>query len=112
MSERDYYFKDGKHYMVGGIVHPTIVQFSTGTFIVPWWISVPQNTTMDDVVWVKDTKYSQSKPDYVEVKSGSSDEKYRITKHGAKYHCTCPGYWRSKEHVCKHIKQVIKDKSL
>ena len=113
MSERSYYFKDGKHHVIGGNVSPVIINLVDKSSIVPWWVNVPLNTTLNDIVWIReDNEYIQLKPDFIEITSSSSGEKYKITKRVHTYHCTCPGYWRSKDHVCKHIKQVIKEKSL
>lgn len=113
MSEHSYYFKDGKHYVTGGIIPPMIVNLVNKSAIIPWWINVPLDTTLNDIVWIREDNESvQIQPEFIEIKSSSSNEKYRITKRINKYHCTCPGYWRSKDRVCKHIKQVIKEKSL
>jgi hypothetical protein len=113
MSERSYYFKDGKHYVTGGIIRPMLINLVDKLAIIPWWVNVPLNTTLDDIIWIReDNEPVQTQPEFIEIKSSSSNEKYRITKKINKYHCTCPGFWRSKDRVCKHIKQVIKEKSL
>jgi len=113
MSERSYYFKDGKHYVVGGIIPPMIVDLTRTLAIIPWWVDVPFGTTLNDIVWIREDNESvQMQPEFIEIKSNSSNEMYRITKRVNKYYCTCQGYWRSKDRVCKHIKQVIKEKSL
>jgi hypothetical protein len=110
MDEREYYFKDNKHHVIGGIIPPHIIKLSGKTSIVPWWVEVPDNTTLEDIVWVRKEKTTNTKPGYFEIKSSSGKETYRVTKTpNNKYHCTCPGYWRSKDHICKHIKQVINE---
>jgi hypothetical protein len=112
MSERGYYFKDNKHYVTGGSIPPMLVNLIDKMSIIPWWVNVPLDTTLNDIIWIKEDK-EQIKPNYFEIKSSSSNEVYCVTKRpNNKYHCTCPGYWRSKDHICKHIKQVIKEKSL
>jgi hypothetical protein len=113
MSERSYYFKDGKHYVTGGIIRPMLVNLVDKLAIIPWWVNVPLDTTLNDIVWIREDNESiQMQPEFIEIKSSSSNEKYRITKRIDKYHCTCQGYWRSKDRVCKHIKQVIKENTL
>lgn len=113
MSERSYYFKDGKHYVTGGIIPPMLINLVDKLAIIPWWINVPLNTTLNDIVWIREDNESvQMQPEFIEIKSSSSNEMYRVTKRVNKYYCTCQGYWRSKDRVCKHIKQVIKEKTL
>lgn len=113
MSERSYYIKDGKYHVVGGIIPPMLVDLVDKLAIIPWWIKVPLGTTLTDIVWIREDNESvQIEPKFIEIKSSSSNEMYRITKRVNKYYCTCQGYWRSKDRVCKHIKQVIKEKSL
>jgi len=112
MSERSYYFKDKKHYAVGGTVPPSLIDLNNKKSIVPWWVNVPLETTLEDVIWIKEDKQIQVESDYFEIKSSSSNEIYRVTKKpDNKYHCTCQGYWRSKDRICKHIKQVINENS-
>lgn len=111
MSERSYYFKDGKHYVTGGIIPPIIINTASTYSIVPWWVEIPIGTTLDDIVWVKENIES-TQSNSIEFKSSSSNDIYFVTKRLNKHHCTCPGYWRSKDRVCKHIKQVIKENIL
>ena len=58
--------------------------------ICPWWVNVPLNTTLDDIVWIKDDG-TQTKPksDTIEVKSSDGSSKYIIRKVDNKYHCSC-----------------------
>jgi len=108
MAEREYEFKDGKHYVKGGHVPPMIVDLVTKKAIIPWWINVPLNTTLDDIVWIREDKVEvKPQSNIIEVASSSGEGKYQIKKVGNKYQCNCPGYWRSKDRVCKHIKQII-----
>jgi hypothetical protein len=44
---------------------------------------------------------------WIEVDSNSGGGKYQIQKIGDTYKCNCPGYYRSKDRICKHIKQII-----
>jgi hypothetical protein len=105
--ERSYYFKDGKHYVVGGIIPPVLFNFVDKLAICPWWVNVPLGTTFDDIVWIKDDgTQTNPKPNNIEVKSSDGSSKYIIKKVGDKYHCSCPGYYRAKDRICKHIKQL------
>jgi hypothetical protein len=91
-------------YHVQSSLRPAIVKLSKGTFVVPAWVEVPKDTTLDQIIWENE---SQPKPDSNIIKvEGSSGSTYFIQKIGNKYKCSCPGYFRSKDRVCKHIKQL------
>lgn len=108
MDKHVYQFKDGKHYITGGISHPAIAHLLNKSVILPFWIDVPSDTTLDDIVWTKSVN-TKPKPisNIIEVSSSSGEGKYQIQKIGNTYKCNCPGYWRSKDRICKHIKQII-----
>lgn len=108
MIEREYEFKDGKHYVKGGMIPPMIVDLVTKKAIIPWWVNVPLDTTLDDIIWERgDMEIIKPQSNIIEVASSSGEGKYQIKKIGDKYQCNCPGYWRSKDRICKHIKQII-----
>ena len=77
-------------------------------YIVPTWQKVDPNTTLKDIEWVKPKPKKQRAKTVIETHiSGSGLGEY-TTKYypeSGKYHCSCPGYWRSKGN-CKHVKQM------
>ena len=77
-------------------------------FIIPGMKKVHPETTFDDIRWIKPKKKKRSKP-IVEINASSSSDIEYTTKYypdSGKYHCTCPGVWRSKDRRCKHIKAM------
>jgi hypothetical protein len=80
------------------------------TFIVPTWQEVIKGTTVEDIEWIKPKiKVETIKVENVVVKTPSSkgDTEYITTYYptSGKYHCTCPGTWRTGGN-CKHIKEL------
>lgn len=74
------------------------------TFIIPGWIEVPADTTMEDIVWIKpETKKTEpSKP----IQAGEYTIKFDTKKNH--YVCNCQGFWRVKDKSigCKHIQKL------
>ena len=91
-------------YHVQSSLRPAIVDLPKGTFVVPAWVEVPRGTALDQIVWENEIQ-PKSNPSIIKVE-GSSGSTYFIQKIGNKYKCSCPGYFRSKDRVCKHIKQL------
>jgi hypothetical protein len=96
--------------------HPTLPPIvfnppnSSKWYIVPTWQEVIKGTTINDVEWVRPTlKIKDIKAENVVVKTPSSkgDTEYITTYYptSGKYHCTCPGTWRTGGN-CKHIKEL------
>ena len=83
-------------------------------YIVPTWQKVDSNTTLKDIEWVKPKSKKQRAKTVIETHiSGSGLGEY-TTKYypeSGKYHCSCPGYWRSKGN-CKHVKGMKLNKNL
>ena len=91
------------------IIHPSLFVDQEGQkYIVPTWQKVDPNTTLKDIEWVKLKPKKQRAKTVIETHiSGSGLGEY-TTKYypeSGKYHCSCPGYWRSKGN-CKHVKQM------
>ena len=96
-----------KIYKVKSHVHPGIVNFLTKTYILPMYLEVPPGTTLDQIEWERTYPTPKPNPNIIKVDSSSGQGKYQIQKIGDTYKCSCPGYWRSKDRICKHIKQLI-----
>lgn len=93
-------------YTVNSSVPPAILFINNKTFIVPSWIEVPLGTKLEQIVWRPEKIIKTETPNVIEVKS-SSGGVYQIQKIGNKYQCNCPGFWRSKDRICKHIKSIL-----
>lgn len=82
--------------------------FEGKKYITPTWQEVHPETTLEDIKWVKPTKIEREIPkDTWEFESSSGGGMYTVKRIGAdRYRCNCPGFWRSKDRECKHIKEV------
>jgi hypothetical protein len=101
--------------------HPTIpptLHVENGKkYILPSNQEVILETTMDDIEWIKIDPinrvivYNKPKPIQApttwEFESSSSPGQfYTVRLSGKTYKCNCPGVYRSKDRICKHIKEV------
>ena len=95
-------------YEYKGAIPPALATFSGQTYIVPSWQKVDPNTTLKDINWIKPKPKKQRAKTIIKTHiSGSGLGEY-TTKYypeSGKFHCTCPGYWRSGGN-CKHVKQM------
>ena len=95
-------------YEYKGVIPPALATFSGQTYIVPSWQKVDPNTTLKDINWIKPKPKKQRAKTIIKTHiSGSGLGEY-TTKYypeSGKFHCTCPGYWRSGGN-CKHVKQM------
>lgn len=91
-----------------------ISPISKKKYIVPGWKEVHQDTTLNDIEWVKE-KIEAEKTDIqlFEFKSSNGSETYVTKKYtnidgSVKYQCSCPGMWRAKDKSkgCKHIQEI------
>jgi hypothetical protein len=94
------------------IIPPSLFVDQEGQkYIVPTWQKVDPNTTLKDINWIKPKPKKQRSKTIIKTHvSGSGLGEY-TTKYypeSGKYHCSCPGYWRSKGN-CKHVKQLKKE---
>jgi hypothetical protein len=95
------------------ILPPSLVTFGDKKFIVPTWQKVDPNTTLNDINWIKPKKLKKQRAKTI-IKthtsgSGLGDYTTKYYPESDKYHCSCPGYWRSKGN-CKHVKQMRDEK--
>ena len=97
------------------ILPPTIINSPTTgkTYIVPVWMEVLPETTLNDIEWIKpEIKKSvieKQEPQTWNFESKSDPGSFYVVQViGNKIKCNCPGVWRSKDRKCKHIKEVEK----
>ena len=95
-------------YEYEGAIPPALATFSGQKYIMPSWQKVDPNTTLKDITWIKPKPKKQRAKTVIKTHiSGSGLGEY-TTKYypeSGKYHCSCPGYWRSGGN-CKHVKQM------
>ena len=97
------------------ILPPTIIHSPTTgkTYIVPVWMEVLPETTLNDIEWIK-PEIKKSVIEKQEPQTWTFESKsdpgsfYVVQVIGNKIKCNCPGVWRSKDRKCKHIKEVEK----
>lgn len=93
-------------YKVTSVIPPSLYQgLDNKTYIVPQWIEVLPNTTMNDIEWVEYTL----KPQPIIEDNGYNTRYDAATQN---YICKCQGYYRakSKGNDCKHIKLLKESK--
>ena len=89
--------------------HLHLLIWGVKKYIVPTWEEVHPDTTFEDVFHIKpelkkpikETKTFPSKSD------PSVTYKATVTTYPSgevKMHCQCPGKWRAKDGMCKHLK--------
>ena len=91
-----------------GAFPPALATIGGQKYIMPSWQKVDPNTTLKDINWIKPKPKKQRAKTIIKTHiSGSGLGEY-TTKYypeSGKFHCTCPGYWRSGGN-CKHVKQM------
>lgn len=97
-------------YKIESRLKPGIANMPGQKYITPGWIPCHPKTELSDIIWIqKVPKEEKAKEiDTWRFKSSSGDGEYVTKKNGFKYTCNCPGFWRSKDRECKHIKEVKK----
>lgn len=87
-------------------------------YIVPTWIEVLPETTLDDVEWIKPVPKDTVKvKDEIKSNTWRFESKsepglfYTVTQKGDKFKCNCSGFFRCRDKNigCKHIKEVKKN---
>jgi hypothetical protein len=80
-------------------------------FIIPSWIEVHPQTTLEDIKWIKpEIKVTEPKKSEWTFDSSSGNGFYTVRVNSlGKLACNCMGYYRSKDRKCKHVKQVEND---
>jgi len=80
------------------------------TYIIPHWIEVPNDTTNDQIEWIK----YESKPEPIininiwNPEMGDNKYNTRFDSKTNTYQCRCPGFWRVKiKGECKHVKFLM-----
>ena len=87
------------------VMPPTILELNGKTYLMPLWKEVVKGTTIDDIEWIKPKPKKKSETIVVETPSSKGDVIYktRFYPDSGNYTCNCPGTWRAKDRMCKHI---------
>jgi hypothetical protein len=93
-------------YKVESNLKPGIANLYNKKYITPGWIPCHPKTELSDIEWIKKLPKEEKEINTWRFKSSSGDGEYITKKNGFKYTCNCPGFWRSKDRECKHIKEV------
>jgi hypothetical protein len=101
-----YYLNEDKSKMVGYIKHGTKDLFKFKQPISFYgkgrkFIELKTKGEPDSVYFTKSEAFAPKQAIEVE---GSNGKKYYVTKVGAKYMCTCPGF--TFRHTCKHTNEI------
>ena len=82
-------------------------ELSNVLYLMPGWIEVHPQTTLDDVTWIKPKRKSKAVK-VEDVKVGDYTIKFNEAKNH--YTCSCQGFWRVKDKKigCKHIQGMKK----
>ena len=88
---------------------PSFITVNGKKYLLPTWKEVHPDTTFDDVIHVK----PELKKPVKETKTFASKSDPTITYKATrttypsgevKHYCNCPGKWRAKDGMCKHLK--------
>jgi len=88
---------------------PAFVNLGGKKYLMPKWVEVHPEAQLSDVIYTK----PEIKKPVKEVKEFTSKSDPTITYKATrtiypsgevKYYCNCPGKWRAKDGMCKHLK--------
>jgi hypothetical protein len=101
---------------IQSLVPPRIYKANNNkTYILPNWIEIFPDTTMDDIIWIRpsEVKQPELKLNVSAWKPEMGENKYntRFDAAANKYFCGCQGYWRAKGE-CKHVKALKESQSI
>jgi hypothetical protein len=94
-----------KYEYKGEIIPPSILKLNGKTYLMPIWKEVVEGTTINDIEWIKPKPKKKAETIVVETPSSKGDVIYktRFYPDSGNYTCNCPGTWRAKDRMCKHI---------
>ena len=87
------------------VMPPTILELNGKTYLMPLWKEVVKGTTIKDIEWIKPKPKKKAETIVVETPSSKGDVIYKTRYYpdSGNYTCNCPGTWRAKDRMCKHI---------
>jgi hypothetical protein len=105
---------------INSVIPPRLYKANDNkTYVLPSWIEVSDDTTMDDVEWIKPHfgdfggesmfKIADKIIPIWRPEMGENKYNTRFDVASNKYLCGCPGFWRAKGE-CKHVKALKESK--
>ena len=93
-----------KHWMP-----PSLIKINNKKYIIPTWVEVHPSTTLTDVVWKKPEVKQPVKESKTFPSKSDPTITYKATRTTypsgeVKMYCPCPGRWRAKSGMCRHLK--------
>ena len=94
-----------KYEYKGEVIPPGLLELNGKTYLMPLWKEVVEGTTLNDIEWIKPKPKKKSETIVVETPSSKGDVIYKTRYYpdSGNYTCNCPGTWRAKDRMCKHI---------
>ena len=92
------------------LIPPHLCIINGQKYIMPIWKPVLMETELNDIKWIKPKpkKVENKQEPIIEINKSSSSDATYTTKYyptSGKYHCDCPGTWRTGGN-CKHVKDL------
>ena len=88
---------------------PALINIGDKKYIVPTWKEVHPDTTFEDVFHIKPERKKPVKETKTFPSKSDPTITYKATRTTypsgeVKHYCNCPGKWRAKSGMCKHLK--------
>jgi len=88
---------------------PAFINVKDKRYILPTWKEVHPDTTFEDVFHIKPERKKPVKETKTFPSKSDPSVTYKATRTTypsgeVKYYCNCPGKWRAKDGMCKHLK--------
>ena len=87
-------------------MNPALYEKEGKMYIIPQWIEVHPQTTINDVVWIQPKPHIEKIIEKSESTSGMGQYKTTYDPSKGVFKCNCMGYFRAKDRRCKHIKSL------
>jgi hypothetical protein len=100
---------------IQSLIPPRIYKANNNkTYILPNWIEIFPDTTMDDIIWIRPSEVKKPEPKLTvsawKPEMGENKYNTHFNEQSNKFFCGCPGYWRAKGE-CKHVKALKESQS-
>jgi hypothetical protein len=95
---------------IKGKVNPAIATINGITYILPYWIEVPESTTLSDIEWIspKTKPIIRPKEEFREVPSSRGNKTYEVAvRSDGRKKCTCSGFMYRRH--CRHTDELLSE---
>ena len=88
---------------------PALINIGDKKYIIPTWKEVHVDTTLEDIFHIKQEVKKPVKEEKTFASKSDPTITYKATRTTypsgeVKMYCNCPGKWRAKDGMCKHLK--------